>query len=301
MAETLIGQGAAAANLVKDSDTRNFVQDVVQESRNQPVIVDFWAPWCGPCKTLGPIIERAVQQAGGAVKLVKVNIDQNQQLAQQLRIQSIPAVIAFADGQPVDGFVGALPESQVKQFIQRLTGDTGPSAIEQAIEQAQAAMEAGDLDGAVGIFGQIVRADPGNVPALGGLAQCYIQNGDLEQARRTLETVPPDRRNAPEIASAHAMLELAEQAGASGDPALLAAEVARDGDDHQARYDLAIALLARGQRDEAVDHLLEIVQRKRDWNDEAARKQLVKLFEAFGPADPLTLSARRRPSSLLFS
>lgn len=301
MVEPLIGQSAAPADAVKDSDTRGFMADVIEESRHQPVIVDFWAPWCGPCKTLGPVIERAVKQSGGAVKLVKINIDENQQLAQQLRIQSIPAVIAFSNGQPVDGFVGALPESQVKQFIQRLGGASGPSPIEQALEQAKAAFEDGDLDRAVAYYGQIAHADPGNPKAIAGLAQCYIQTGDLEQARAALATVAPDQRNQPEVASATALLELAEQSGEAGDAAALAAAVERDPADHQARFDLANALVAQGKREEAVDHLLEIIRRDRTWNEQAARQRLVKLFEAFGPTDPLTLSARRRLSSLLFS
>jgi len=301
MAEALIGQQAAPAGTIKDTDTRNFVRDVIQESQQQPVIVDFWAPWCGPCKTLGPVIERAVQAAGGRVKLVKVNIDQNQQLAQQMRIQSIPAVIAFHNGQPVDGFVGAVPESQVKQFVQRLAGAGGPSPIDDALEQALEAQEAGDLQRAAAIYGQIVRAEPGNALALAGLAQCYIAAGDLAQARRTLDTVPPEQRNLPEVVSALATLELAEDAGEVGDRAGLEARLAADPADHEARFDLANALLAQGENEAAVDHLLELVRRNRAWNEEAARKRLVKLFEAFGPTDPLTLSARRRLSSLLFS
>jgi putative thioredoxin len=248
------------------------------------------------------VLEKVVQQAGGKVKLVKINIDENPQIAQQLRIQSIPAVFAFANGQPVDGFVGALPESQIKQFVQRLTGDSGPSEIDQAIEMAKQALADGQLDRAVGVFGQILRVEPQNGKALAGLAQAYVKNGDLKQARQTLEMVGPDYRNDPDVASARAALDLAEQAGAkAGETAALEAKVAQDPNDMQAKLDLAVALAATGERERAVDLLLEMVQKNRAWNEEAARKQLVKLFEAFGPTDPLTVSARRRLSSILFS
>jgi putative thioredoxin len=302
--EQLIGQApqAAAMDVIKDSNARTFAQDVLAASREVPVIVDFWAPWCGPCKQLGPVLEKVVQQAGGKVKLVKVNIDENPQIAQQLRIQSIPAVFAFANGQPVDGFVGALPESQIRQFVQRLTGDTGPSEIDQAIEMAKQALAAGDLDRAVGVYGQILRVEPQNGKALAGLAQAYIKSGDLKQARQTLDMIGPDYRNDPDVASARAALELAEQADKKGgETAALEAKVAQDPNDLQAKLDLAVALAATGERERAVELLLEMVQKNRAWNEEAARKQLVKLFEAFGPTDPLTVSARRRLSSILFS
>ena len=302
--EPLIGQApqAAAKDVIKDADTRSFAQDVLAASREVPVIVDFWAPWCGPCKQLGPVLEKVVQQAGGKVKLVKVNIDENPQIAQQLRIQSIPAVVAFANGQPVDGFVGALPESQIRQFVQRLTGDTGPSEIDQAIEMAKQALADGELDRAVGVFGQILRIEPQNGKALAGLAQAYLRSGDLKQARQTLDMVGPDYRNDPDVTSARAALDLAEQAGEkAGETAELEAKVAQDPADKQAKLDLAVALAATGGRERAVDLLLEMVQQDRAWNEEAARKQLVKLFEAFGPTDPLTISARRRLSSILFS
>ena len=302
--EPLIGQApqAAAKDVIKDATARTFAQDVIAASREVPVIVDFWAPWCGPCKQLGPVLEKVVQQAGGKVKLVKVNIDENPQIAQQLRIQSIPAVFAFANGQPVDGFVGALPESQIKQFVQRLTGDSGPSEIEQAIEMAKQALAAGELDEAVAVFGQILRVEPQNGKALAGLAQAYVKSGDLKQAKTTLEMVGPDYRNDPDVASASAALELAEQAGSkAGESDALRAKVAQDPNDLQAQLDLAVALAATGGREEAVEMLLAMVQKNRAWNEEAARKQLVKLFEAFGPSDPLTVSARRRLSSILFS
>ena len=242
-----------------------------------------------------------VRQAGGKVKLVKINIDESPEIAQQLRIQSIPAVFAFDNGQPVDGFVGALPESQIRAFVQRLTGDSGPSEIERALEAAKQAVEAGDLDRAVSVYGQILRAEPQNAQALGGLALCYVRNDDLEQARQTLEMVSPDNRDDADIAAARAALELAEEAGEAGDVAELRASLEANPGDHQTRFDLANALVAGNAREEAVDELLEIVRRDRNWNEEAARKQLLKLFETFGPTDELTVSARRRLSSILFA
>lgn len=299
--EPIIAPTQAPPDAIKDSDTANFAQDVLLASRETPVIVDLWAPWCGPCKTLGPLLEKIVKDSGGAVKLVKINIDENQQLAQQLRVQSIPAVFAFVDGQPVDGFVGALPESQLKQFVQRLTGDQGPSQIEQALEVAKQALESGDLEQALGIYGQIVRAEPGNPAALAGMAQCYLQNGDVEQAKQVLEGVAEADAKHADVVSAQAAIELADQAGDAGEVGPLRAAVTANENDHQARFDLAMALVGQGNREVAVDELLEIVRRDRQWNDEAARKQLLTLFEAFGPTDELTVSARRRLSSILFS
>ncbi|MFO1060289.1 MAG: thioredoxin [Dongiaceae bacterium] len=314
--EQLIGggagaAGAAAAGLIKDGDTQTFMVDVIDASNDVPVIVDFWAPWCGPCKQLGPAIEKAVKEAKGAVRLVKIDIDQNQELAAQMRIQSIPAVYAFFQGRPVDGFVGALPESQVKAFVQRLIKQTGaqpggaaagPSPIEQAMEQAEEALAEGDAATASAIFGQILQHEPGNLPATAGLARAHLAAGDVEGAKAALAKVPADKAADKAIAAARAALELAEQAaqaqGAAGD---LKARLAADANDHQARYDLALALYGAGEREAAVDELLEVVRRNRGWNEEAARKQLVKLFEAMGPTDPLTISARRRLSSILFA
>lgn len=299
--ETLISNTQAPPDAIKDTDTEHFVADVLEASREVPVIVDFWAPWCGPCKTLGPMLEKVVGQAGSAVKLVKVNIDENPQIASQFRIQSIPAVFAFDKGQPVDGFVGALPESQIKQFVQRLTGDQGPSEIDQAVEMAEQAVLSDEIERAVGIFGQVLRVEPDNAAAIGGLAQCHIKNRDLEQARQVLDAAGPEIANDQKVASARAALDLAEGAQDSGDAEPLRAAVAADPNNHQARFDLANALVAQNEREEAVDHLLEIVQRDRNWNEEAARTQLLKLFEAFGLTDPLTVASRRRLSSILFS
>jgi len=294
------GPGGNGA-LFKDGDTASFGEDVIQASMEVPVIVDFWAPWCGPCKQLGPAIEKVVTAAAGAVKLVKINVDENQQLATQLRVQSIPAVFAFKNGQPVDGFVGALPESQIKAFVERLAGEIGPSAVEEATVHARALLEEGDLATAAGLFGEALKAEPGNPDAAAGLAKCYTANGDLERARQTLSVVPPEHLNHPEVRSVEAALTLAENSGDAGDIQELRAKVDADPTDHQARFELSESLMVAGQREEAVNELLEIMRRDRNWNEEAARKQLITLFEAFGPTDELTLSGRRQLSSLLFS
>ena len=296
------GNGA----LIKDSSTAEFMADVVDASNTVPVIVDLWAPWCGPCKTLSPIIEKAVTDARGAVKLVKINVDENQELAAQLRVQSIPAVYAFKDGQPVDGFVGALPESQIRDFIQKITGGTGPSPAEEMVEEAKAVRLAGDLSAAIGLFGQILKDEPGNLAALTGLAECYVEGGDLELARQTLALVPPEHANDPMVLAVQAQITLTEQIGSGdgdggADMAALEAAVQANPKDQQARLDLADAHVAAGRSEEAVEALLEMVRLDRAWNDEAARKQLVTLFDAFGPMDELTRYGRRQLSSLLFS
>jgi len=295
------GGTAAAADYVKDTTTQTFMADVIEESRRQPVLVDFWAPWCGPCRQLTPVLEKVVRAAKGAVRLVKMNIDEHPAVAGQLGIQSIPAVIAFVNGQPADGFMGALPESQVVAFIERLTKTRVGGEEQDALAAAEAALAAGDPAGAAEIYAQILATDSGNIVALAGLARSYLETGAIEQAKQTLALVPEAKRNEAPVAAARAALELAEQAASVGPLAELEQKVAANPGDHQARVDLALALSAAGRRDEAVDHLLEIVRRDRAWNDDGARRQLLQLFEAWGHADDATVAGRRKLSSILFS
>ena len=289
------------ADLIKDTTTQTFAKDVLEESRRQPVLVDFWAPWCGPCKTLSPIIEKAVTAAKGAVRLVKMNIDDHPAIPGQLGIQSIPAVIAFHNGQPVDGFVGALPESQVKAFIDRVAGPAGPSDAELLIEEGNRRLAAKDTAGAAEHFAAALSQDATSIPALVGLAGCHLAAGNLDAAKQTLIAIPESAANDPAVAAIRARIELAAQTASLGDAAALEARLAANPKDHQARFDLALVLNAKGDREGATDRLLEIVASDRRWEDEKARKQLVQFFEAWGPADPATLSARRRLSSLLFA
>ena len=298
------GQGDAvpAGELIKESSTEGFMRDVIEPSRQQPVIVDFWAPWCGPCKQLGPALEKVVKQANGKVRMVKINIDENQQLAQQMRIQSIPAVYAFVNGQPVDGVMGALPESQLKQFVDRLGGQGSMAEeIEAAVKEARTAMEQEDYQTAAQIFAQILQADREHAGAIAGLAICQLAAGDLENAQATLAMVPPAKANDPEILSAKAQLELALNPVDVSEVATLKAQIEREPDNFQARIDLAVLLNSTGQREEATGQLIHVIKKMRSWNDEAARKQLVKFFEAWGPKDEFTLAGRRKLSSLLFS
>ncbi len=301
MVEPLIGGGPAAPDVIKDSDTQHFMADVVEASRDVPVLVDFWAPWCGPCKQLGPTLEKVVKAAQGKVKLVKINVDENQEIAAQLRIQSIPAVYAFHQGQPVDAFVGAQSESQVKAFVERLAGGIGPSPVDEALEAAKAALDDGEFAAAANIYGQVLRAEPGNPDAIGGLARCYVQNRDLDHARQTLEMAPKEHENHAAIAAARSALTLAEQAKDAGDPAELRAAVDANPADLDARYKLAVAQMGSGDSEGAIDQLLEIIKKKRDWEEGKAKDQLIKLFEALGPTHDLTKSGRRRLSALLFS
>jgi putative thioredoxin len=300
----LIGKSAPpAANgeVIKDSDTQHFVQDVIEASQKQPVIVDFWAPWCGPCKQLGPLLERAVKAAGGKVRLVKINIDENPELAQQLRIQSIPMVYAFSQGQPVDGFAGALPESQLKAFVERLTGPVGPAPEELAIEQAKQLAAAGQLERAAKLYERILVSEPGNPEALAGLARAQIGLGRLAAARQTLERVPREHAGHVEVEGARAALSLAEEAGTLPDLSALNARLLADEYDHEARLDLATALFLRGEIEPAMDHLFRVIRKDREWQDQAARKQLIKFFEALGPKHPATIEGRRKLSAVLFS
>ncbi|HXP98000.1 MAG TPA: thioredoxin [Telmatospirillum sp.] len=294
---------AAGGTYVKDGDTASFVKDVIETSLKTPVIVDFWASWCGPCKTLGPLLEKLVTAAGGAVRLVKIDVDKNQELAAQMRIQSIPAVYAFKDGKPVDGFVGAVPDSQVKALIQRLIGDKAAAglAADELVADAKALLAEGDVGGALAVFQEVLAQDPKNPAAIGGSLRCLIQAGQIAKAKQQLTGVPETLAKHAEIAAVRTAIELAEQASEAGSAADLRRAVTTNPDDHQARFDLALASFAAGEREAAVDELLELFRRNRSWNDDAARKQLVKLFEAFGRADPLTQSAQRRLSSLMFS
>jgi putative thioredoxin len=294
-------QRPTAADVIKESSTATFEADVLDASMDVPVIVDFWAPWCGPCKQLGPALEKLVREARGAVRLVKINVDQNQDLAAHLRVKSIPAVFAFKDGRPVDGFVGALPESQLKAFIQRLAGPVGPSPMEEAMAQAKAALDAGDLGAAANIYQQVLNHDRGNPVAAAGLLRCLIATGEVTEARSLYSSLPAPMKADAEIAAALTALELAEQAAEVGDVGELAARLAVDPKDHQARYDLALAHYAAGRTEAALDELLELFRRDRNWNDQAARKQMVKIFDALGPTHELTGAARRRLSSLMFS
>ncbi len=299
--DELIGQKAGAPGAVVDSTTQTFTADVIDASMEQPVIVDFWAPWCEPCKTLGPTLEKIVNAAQGKVKLVKVDIDQNQEIAMQMRIQSIPAVFAFKNGQPVDGFVGAQSESQVKSFVERLTGPIGPTPVEQAMEQAQKALDEEDFNSASNIYSQVLKHAPDEAAAVAGMARSLLGMGDAAGAREVLDAVDDKLAAHADIEGARAALELAERSEESGDETELRTRLEADENDHQARYDLAMAHYAQARNEEAIDELLEIVKRARSWNEEAAREMLLQIFEALGPTHELTVAGRRKLSSILFS
>ena len=304
MEPILSAAGPEAGDVVKDTDTAGFATDVIEASMNGPVVVDFWAPWCGPCKTLGPLLEKVIRATRGKVRMVKLNIDENQQLAAQMRIQSIPAVYAFHQGRPVDGFAGAVPESQLKSFVDKLVTLAGgaDTALEDALARAKETLEAEDFHGAAAIYNQIIQVEPELPAAIAGLARCLIGVGDLDQARQLIDGVGEGGAKDTEIVAVLRTIELAEQtAGSGGDIPALMERLAGNHDDHQTRFDLAMALYGAGKREAAVDELIEIVRRDREWNEQAARKQLVTLFEAFGDTDPLTVSGRRRLSSILFS
>jgi putative thioredoxin len=309
--ETML-QGAAPqavpADLIKDSDQTKFAKDVLEASRTVPVIVDFWAPWCGPCKTLQPMIEKVVKEAKGKVKLVKIDIDKNQMLAQQLRIQSIPAVYAFFGGRPVDGFMGAVPESEVKGFVDRLIQASGgatedPAAVQVAelLEQAKAAVAQNDMDTAAQIYSEILGAEPANVTALAGLARYQVSIGDMEQAKELLAQIPAKEKTHADVVVAQAAIDLAEKAKEAGPVDDLKAKAVANPKDFQSRLDLAMAYWAGAQKQEAIDELLAMIKLDRAWNEGAARQQLLKFFEALGFTDPLSVDGRKRLSTILFS
>ncbi|SPJ26676.1 thioredoxin [Falsiruegeria mediterranea] len=297
--------GAPAADLIKDGSEATFMADVVETSQEVPVIVDFWAPWCGPCKTLGPMLEEAVTAAKGAVKMVKINVDEAQMIAGQLQIQSIPTVYAFFKGQPVDGFQGALPGSEIKAFVDRVIaaagGESPGGQLDEAVEAAEEMLTSGAAVDAAQTFAAILGEDPNHAAAYGGLVRAHITLDDLDQAEAILNGAPAEISDTPELEAAHAQLELAKQAADAGPVAELSADVEAEPDNHQARFDLALALHANGNVEEAVAQLLELFRRDREWNDGAAKTQLFTIFDALKPNDPVVLNGRRKLSSMIFA
>ena len=297
--------GGVSGELISDTTTAGFTADVIQPSQDVTVLVDFWAPWCGPCKQLTPIIEKVVNESNGRVKLVKLNIDDHPAIPGQMGIQSIPAVVAFAGGKPVDGFMGALPESQIRDFIDKVAGPAPTSSADeqmaQIVTQSREALAAGDVETAARGFGAVLQMDQGHVGAITGMAACMLAAGELDRAEKLLNAVPVEERKDAEIASVFKRLEMAKEVAELGDPVELEARLASNPDDHEARIQFAKILNAKGHRDAAADELFTIMRKDPKWEDEAARKMLLEFFEAWGPVDPATLSARRKLSSLLFS
>jgi putative thioredoxin len=292
---------ADAKAAVKDTTDASFMADVIEASKQTPVIVDFWAPWCGPCKTLGPLLEQAVAATGGKVRMVKVNIDQNQMVAQQLRVQSIPTVYAFVDGQPIDGFQGAISPAQVQQFVDRLVQDANADVIGPALDEGEQMLEQGAAADAAQLFAAVLQQDPENARAIGGMIRATLLAGDVDRAAQMLDQVPAKLADHAAIAAARAAVDLERQAQDVGESRELRARLERDQNDHQARFDLATALLAKRDREGAVEELLELFRRDREWNNGAAKEQLIKVFDTLGPKDPIALKGRRRLSSMIFS
>ncbi len=295
------GTDAANGDLVKDTTTAGFAKDVIEASRDALVLVDFWAAWCGPCKQLAPVLEKVVTSYGGKVRLVKLDTDAHPQIAAQLRVQSLPTVYAFRDGRPLDGFTGVQPESTLRQFIDRLLGQEQEASLEVVLKAASEALDGGDIEGAAEAYSAILQGDQANAEALAGLAHCYLKMGDPVRAEEMLALIPDDKAQMSLVQGVKAALELGRKASGADNRGELEARLAANPRDHQVRYDLAIALAARGNKAEALDHLLEIVRRERGWNEQAARKQLVELFDAWGPKDECTIDGRKRLSSILFS
>lgn len=298
---TAPNSGTAPAGDIIDVTTADFMAEVIEESKKRPVIVDFWAPWCGPCRQLTPALESVTTKAGGKVRLAKMNIDEHPDVAGQMGVQSIPAVFAFVDGRPADGFQGAQPETQVQAFVDKLIGPQGPSQVDQLIEAANAALSAGDFQAAATAYAQVLQVEPENIAAMAGMLKVYVAAGELETARQAIASLTDEMKADPAIQAAQTALELAEKAASLGNPAELQAKLEQNPDDHQARFDLALIHNAMNEREAAALALVEIIKRDRSWKDDAARKELLQLFEVWGPTDPASMTGRKQLSRVLFS